>query len=119
MVNLEKDIPSMISLSVTEEILIPVSYPWLPLRCETCHVWGHKASECAQMKMEAMVNHGEVKVVETKGASSKVREILVNTSSPESVAANAMTENRLVRKTKKKKKQRKQVGVEVAKLIVK
>ncbi|VVB04667.1 unnamed protein product [Arabis nemorensis] len=99
-VNLEKDLPRMISLSVTEEILIPVSYPWLPSRCETCQVWGHKASECAQMKMGAMVNRGEVKVVETGGARSKVNDVLVNTSSPESVAANVMTENRLARKDK-------------------
>ncbi|KAL0716343.1 hypothetical protein Bca4012_065665 [Brassica carinata] len=71
-VNLEEPLPTIISLNSEEETLIQVSYPWLLPRCNTCSSWGHKESECAQMKIGSVVIQ-----TQTKGSpSASSKEVL-------------------------------------------
>ncbi|KAF5201499.1 hypothetical protein FRX31_008918 [Thalictrum thalictroides] len=45
---LEKEIPNSIVLKVKEGkfLTIPLEYPWKPLVCNKCHVFGHKEDNC-------------------------------------------------------------------------
>lgn len=49
-VNLEKELTEKICVEDKEgnEFFVSVSYPWLPLRCNKCLGWGHKADECSK-----------------------------------------------------------------------
>ncbi|KAG7578884.1 hypothetical protein ISN45_Aa03g030490 [Arabidopsis thaliana x Arabidopsis arenosa] len=47
-VNLQAPLTETISFANEkgEEILVPVSYPWLPPKCKLCSHWGHKEKDC-------------------------------------------------------------------------
>ncbi|XP_024006446.1 uncharacterized protein LOC112082955 [Eutrema salsugineum] len=38
------------------EIIIPISYPWLPPRCSRCLSWGHLEKECSQLQKGASIS---------------------------------------------------------------
>ncbi|KAL0864693.1 hypothetical protein Bca101_043811 [Brassica carinata] len=77
--NLEEPLPAIISLNTENETSIQVSYPWLPTRCSTCNLWGHKEAECAQMKMGSVViqtqNKGSTQI-EKDGVKSQETDVL-------------------------------------------
>lgn len=47
-VNLQKPLTEKISFTDVKgkEILVSVSYPWLPPKCKVCSLWGHKENAC-------------------------------------------------------------------------
>lgn len=53
-VNLEKPLPAKLKLKDTE-LVIHVSYSWLPSRCLNCRDWGHGEKDCERMKRGAVV----------------------------------------------------------------
>lgn len=69
-VNLEKPLLNSISLNDEEETLIKCSCPWLPSRCSTCNSWGHKDTECAQMKNRLVVMQDQSMVVKQNASQN-------------------------------------------------
>ncbi|KAG2275831.1 hypothetical protein Bca4012_044042 [Brassica carinata] len=47
-VDLTKPLPNMISFKGREgtEVVVSISYPWLPPRCSLCSKWGHNSKDC-------------------------------------------------------------------------
>lgn len=35
-------------------VVVEVSYPWLPPRCEVCRWWGHKGPECSTKNIKIL-----------------------------------------------------------------
>ncbi|KAJ4875985.1 hypothetical protein Rs2_41003 [Raphanus sativus] len=50
-VDLTKPLPNKISFQdrVRQDVLVTISYPWLPPRCLNCSRWGHSATDCQTM----------------------------------------------------------------------
>lgn len=85
-VNLEEPLPTIISLNTEEETLIQVSYPWLPPRCNNCNSWGHKETECAQMKMGSVVPQSQTKSSSSASSKEALQTVEKEVSEADSVA---------------------------------
>lgn len=42
------------------EVMIDVSYPWLPPQCNVCNAWGHKGVNCTSNKIRVLQNGKEI-----------------------------------------------------------
>lgn len=61
-VDISKDLPKQFQFKVRkeEEVVVEVSYPWLPPRCQTCGKWGHLSEDCvANSKSITILKRGE------------------------------------------------------------
>ncbi|KAG7599342.1 hypothetical protein ISN44_As06g035270 [Arabidopsis suecica] len=59
-VNLQTTLTEKISFTNEngDEILVPVSYPWLPPKCKLCSHWGHKEKDCSTAaKVQILSKH--------------------------------------------------------------
>ncbi|KAG2321536.1 hypothetical protein Bca52824_014749 [Brassica carinata] len=63
-VNLHKTLVEKISFQDKdgENVVIDVSYPWLPPRCTVCSGWGHKGASCTSKKIQVLQKDKEVAV---------------------------------------------------------
>lgn len=85
-VNLEEPLPTVIYLNTGEETLIQVSYLWLPPRCNTCNSWGHKETECAQMKMGLVVIQTQTKGLPSESSKKVLMPVEKESLEAETVA---------------------------------
>ena len=60
-VDLNKPLVERISYSdnVGALVVLEVSYPWLPPKCEVCRKWGHKGSECSAKNVTILQHNKE------------------------------------------------------------
>lgn len=51
-VDLTKPLSNQISFKGRNgsDVLVSISYPWLPPRCSACKKWGHKEKDCSAPK---------------------------------------------------------------------
>lgn len=79
-VNLDSKFPDSFDLNLPNEdcITIEVKYPWLPLKCKRCMVFGHSDDHCPSRPKEPSIVTLEVNVVESP---------LLNTSASVSVGS--------------------------------
>ncbi|CAE6128896.1 unnamed protein product [Arabidopsis arenosa] len=88
-VNLQKPLTEQISFANEkgEEILVSVSYPWLPPKCKLCSHWGHLEKDCStgeKVKIASKLKDTSVKPVlekkqeEDRETTATVQELAQN-----------------------------------------
>lgn len=67
-VDLTKPLPNKISFKGRggADVMVSISYPWLPPRCTSCSKWGHLTKDCQIAKMDK--NVGQELVVSVAGS---------------------------------------------------
>ncbi|CAL9217216.1 unnamed protein product [Arabidopsis halleri] len=78
-VNLQVDLTEKISFTNEngEEILVSVSYPWLPPKCKLCSSLGHKEKDCSKAEKVKILVKSPSKVPESKegGNAASVQQL--------------------------------------------
>ncbi|KAH0857764.1 hypothetical protein HID58_086025, partial [Brassica napus] len=52
------------------KVMIDVSYPWLPPKCNVCAAWGHKGSSCSSKNVQIL--HKDKEILSGSGHSEEV-----------------------------------------------
>ncbi|KAL0773994.1 hypothetical protein Bca101_039145 [Brassica carinata] len=64
-VNLHNPLVEKISFldGVGKKVLIDVSYPWMPPKCNVCNSWGHKGKSCTSKRVQILQKDKEIEEV--------------------------------------------------------